>query len=245
MSKSRPSWIKKHLRELVPPIIGLITMILVFGVFNSQLISGKIAGASSSPKQQEVVEQNVQLSENLASSSPTIRISKIGIEAPVQFNAKTVDEQRFQELLQNGTVHYPTTAVPGKPGNSVIFGHSSGRWWAPGDYKFIFTKLDQLEAGDKIFIDYDDQRYMYEVIEQKIILPTNLSVLDQNVNHQLTLLTCYPVGSNAKRLVVTAQQVLPEIKQKEDLAVLSSDNTPSYTLPSTTPSFWDSLRDLF
>lgn len=241
--KQKKLWFSEHKREIIPPLVGVIIMFLVFGVINSQIISGKIASASGTISDPEIKEQTEQLSSTPANENPTIRIAKIGVEAPVLFDAENIDEQNFQELLKSGTVHYPTTAEPGNYGNTVIFGHSSGRWWAPGDYKFVFTKLDKLETGDKIFIDYSNKRYLYEVTNQRIILPTDLSVLSQETDHQLTLLTCYPVGSNAKRLVISAKQISPAPAEKQT-TTKPSENQIEQALPSTTPSLWDNLRDI-
>jgi len=239
-----PRWLATRKNELIPPLLGLIIMVLVFGVLNSQFISGKLASRTSIPDPQAVTDVNKQLVKQEADTTePTIHIPKIGIKAPVSFKADTINESYFQQLLQSGTVHYPNTATPGTKGNSVIFGHSSGRWWAPGEYKFIFSKLDQLETGDKIFIDYSNTRYMYEVVAERIIVPTNLSILDQDTDHQLTLLTCYPVGSNAKRLIITASQVIPDLADTPTTE--RPKNLKAESLPAQTPSFWDNLMGIF
>lgn len=243
-SKQKRQWFSNHKKEILPPLVGIFIMFIVFGVINSQLISGKIASASSTVSDEEASQVVSELSVQPADENPTLRIAKIGAEVPVSFDAKTVDENVFQELLKYGTVHYPTTAKPGEPGNTVIFGHSSGRWWAQGDFKYIFSRLDKLEPGDKIFIDYTNTRFMYEVVGQRIILPTNVSILSQETDHELTLFTCYPVGSNAKRLVVTAKQISPapaEYSEQNE----PTNSTKQEVLPATVPSFWDNFRDIF
>src|SRR4030095_4689134 len=133
---------------------------------------------------------------------PKIIINKINVNAPVVFDQTTVNEGNFQKALQHGVVHYPNTALPGQQGNVVIFGHSSGQWWAPGDYKFIFSLLDKMSVNDEIVLDYKGMRYIYKVTSTQVVSPDTVSVLNQPPNeHALTLITCTPVGTNLKRLI--------------------------------------------
>ena len=141
-------------------------------------------------------------------------------------------------------MHYPDTAVPGKQGNVVIFGHSSGQWWAPGNYKFIFTLLDKLQPQDKIVIDYQGVRYIYRVYAYKIVEPTDLSVLNQSSDNSLTLITCTPVGTSAKRLIIMAKQIVPNVK--EPAAVNQAAELPAQAqgkLPGSSGSFWHNFKD--
>jgi LPXTG-site transpeptidase (sortase) family protein len=137
----------------------------------------------------------------------TLRIEDLGIEAPVIYvDQKT--EAVYQEALQDGVVHYPGTALPGQPGNTYIFGHSSDYVWSPGDYKTIFAKLPQIEIGTEIEItDASGARFFYEVIETKVVWPRDLSVLDQfnNERYLLTLQTSYPLGTALQRYIVVAE----------------------------------------
>jgi hypothetical protein len=91
----------------------------------------------------------------------------------------------------------------------AIFGHSSNDWWQPGNYKQIFVLLDKLKAGDQIEITYQSKRYTYEVTGSRVVLPTAMSVLDPTSSPTLTLITCTPIGTSLKRLVVTAKQIDP------------------------------------
>lgn len=116
-------------------------------------------------------------------------------------------EQTFQDDLQNGVVHYPGTANPGETGNVFVTGHSSYYPWDPGRYKDVFARLNKLEPGDDILIYYDQQKYHYVVRDKKEVKNDDVSVLDQTEENILTLMTCSPVGTNFRRLVVTAEEV--------------------------------------
>ena len=235
-------------KHILPPLAGLAVAVSVFGFFNSQLISGRIAYYMYA--RQAVVENldtTLEAEKIDKTAPPQIIINKINVKAPVLFDQTVVNESNFLKALQHGVVHYPNTAVPGQAGNIVIFGHSSGQWWAKGDYKFIFTLLDKLKFDDKIFVDYKGLRYVYRVNNIRTVLPTDLSVLNQSSNHTLTLITCTPVGSSAKRLIIEAQQLVPTVERntKATAPATLPAGVKSNALPSADDSFWHNLRQLF
>ncbi|MBT5017080.1 sortase [Candidatus Peregrinibacteria bacterium] len=116
-------------------------------------------------------------------------------------------EQAFQEDLKNGVIHYPGTADPGEVGNVFITGHSSYYLWDSGDYKDVFARLNKLEIGDEIVVYHDQDEYRYMVREMREVRNEDVSVLDQSNEKTLTLMTCSPVGTNFRRLVVVADQI--------------------------------------
>ena len=68
-----------------------------------------------------------------------------------------------------------------------------------------FRHLDKLDTGDEIVALTRAGRFVYEVVEVKIVLPTDVSVIDPTDQTILTLTTCDPVGSAARRLIVKAR----------------------------------------
>ncbi|HMH31137.1 MAG TPA: class D sortase [Methylomirabilota bacterium] len=236
----------KFRKHILPPLAGLLVAFLVFGFFNSGLISGKIAyyfyQKHASVSQLDTSSASAAIDKN---APPQIKINTINVNAPIVFDQKVVDQTAFHNALERGVVHYPNTAMPGQRGNVVIFGHSSGQWWAPGDYKFVFTLLDKVKYGDKIFLDYQGTRYIYKVNNLFVVDPTDLSVLNQGGNYSLTLITCTPVGTSARRLIVQAQQISP--KPGSSLTYTKAATLPaaaSGNLPSSDSSFWHNLREL-
>lgn len=116
-------------------------------------------------------------------------------------------EKDMQEALKNGVVHYPGTSLPGQTGNIAITGHSSYFPWDPGRFKDVFALLHEVVEGDNIVIYWDQHKYVYEVTSIKIVLPDDISVLKQTPEDKLTLITCTPVGTNLKRLIVEAKPI--------------------------------------
>lgn len=136
----------------------------------------------------------------------TISIPKVNIrDATVAIGGEDLGEHLIQ---------YPGTALPGKRGNAVIFGHSIlPIFYNPKNYISIFSLLPTLKKGDQIFINYDGISYTYQVEEMFEVLPTDIQVLDQDSSDSfLTLVTCVPPGDprNPKRLIVRARVVPPQ-----------------------------------
>lgn len=148
---------------------------------------------------------------NVAQNAPVgnrIIIPNISVEAPIVLEPSR-EEEAYQKALAFGVVHYGGTSLPGEVGNMVIGGHSSSDWWKPGDYKFIFVNLDKLKVGDRIEVQYEQKKYIYQVEGSKIVEPTDLSVIAPTNYPSLTLFTCTPPGTNWKRLIISARLIEP------------------------------------
>lgn len=113
----------------------------------------------------------------------------------------------MQEALGNGVVHYPGTSLPGESGNIAITGHSSYFPWDQGRFKDVFALLHDVVEGDKIVIYYEQDKYIYEVYDIEVVLPEDIGILKQTPEDKLTLITCTPVGTNLKRLIVSAKPI--------------------------------------
>ena len=107
------------------------------------------------------------------------------------------------ENLKRGPGHIPGTAYPGQPGNVVISGHRT-------TYGAPFKHLEQIEPGDEIILITADNEYTYEADEQRIVLPTDLTVLEQGEEAKVTLTACHPWYSAAQRIVVIGNLIAAE-----------------------------------
>lgn len=136
-----------------------------------------------------------------------LKIAKINVDVPIIWNAPT-DNKGILEKLREGVAHYSTTALPGDgKGNVFIIGHSSAAPWEPGNYKTVFALLDKLENGDKIQISYENKIYNYEVKNKVVVKPSQVEVLASTEKPTLSLMTCVPVGTNFRRLIVQADLI--------------------------------------
>lgn len=113
------------------------------------------------------------------------------------------------EDLSDSLIQYPGTALPGKRGNAVIFGHSIlPQFYDPKNYLTIFSTLPTIEKGDEIDISYDGIEYAYLIEDVFEVKPTDLEILVQNTSDSfVTLITCTPPGHplRPKRLIVRAR----------------------------------------
>lgn len=234
-------------RQIPSALMPLLTAVGIFALvlllFKAPIIISQVsyalgADAPSSSSQTTGTTASVIPSEN------TVTIPKINVHAPVEY-IDSVQEVDIQRALQDGVVHYGTTAVPGKPGNVAIFGHSSNDWWEPGNFKFVFVLLDKLSPGDQITMDYQSVRYTYEVIGSKIVEPTAVDVLNPTTEPTLTLITCSPPGTSLKRLVVSAKQISPAPKTSVAAATPAAGSTSQNTLPSSAPGFFQQIGQFF
>jgi LPXTG-site transpeptidase (sortase) family protein len=119
-------------------------------------------------------------------------------------------EKDIQDALRMGVVHYPGTAKPGQAGNFFVTGHSSYYPWDPGQFKTVFARLHELDVGDEYWVYFGGDKHRYVVRTKKEVSPSDITVLDQPANQRLsTLMTCTPVGTTLRRLIIQAEEVDP------------------------------------
>jgi len=107
--------------------------------------------------------------------------------------------------LRRGVVHYPSTAAPGETGNFAVAGHRT-------TYGQPFRHLHRVRSGDVVVVETASERLTYVVRRSTVVTPMNAGPLwavpfrpDTNATEAtLTLTTCHPVWSDAKRLIVVA-----------------------------------------
>lgn len=100
--------------------------------------------------------------------------------------------------LESGPGIYPETAFPGVPGTTAIAGHRT-TFLAP------FRHIDALRVGQPIVLDMPYARFTYRVVGSRVVLPTDVSVLDQTGYSRLVLSACTPLFSASHRLIVFAR----------------------------------------
>jgi LPXTG-site transpeptidase (sortase) family protein len=146
--------------------------------------------------------------ENFDMTKPgRLTIPKLNLQVPIIWSE---DPGQFDNDLTRGVVHYPGTALPGELGTVYISGHSSDYFWKKHPYKQVFAKLNALEPGDDIFVDVyglDGKVYnfKYRVSTESIYAPDDQRQFIDNSGAKLNLSTCWPIGTQKDRYVVTAE----------------------------------------
>lgn len=155
---------------------------------------------------------------NIGPPENRVIIPKLGLNVPLvtpSYNSLLKEdwegvEEDIQDALQHGVVHYPGTARPGQAGNFFVTGHSSYYPWAEGNYKTVFARLHELDIGDEYWVYYGGDKHRYVVMSKKEVKPSDVTVLDQPTNKRVsTIMTCTPVGTTLRRLIIKSQEVDP------------------------------------
>lgn len=122
-----------------------------------------------------------------------IQIKKIKVSEPIVAGVS-------KSNLRAGIGHIPGTAAPGQSGNCALAGH---RNYA---FKKLFSRLDELKAGDEVRITTKKEDLTYKVTETKEVTPDDVSVLKGSKDRSIiTLITCTPKYVASHRLIVTAE----------------------------------------
>jgi len=136
----------------------------------------------------------------------SIEIPKIKVSAPIIL-PRSAARKDLQAALKKGTVFYPDSDLPGKPGMTVVLGHSAPSGWPKINYDWVFSRLNGLSEGDEIFVYFDHKKYNYRVVE-KIFLNKGGEIPDYDPTNQksiLIMLSCWPPGLDLKRIAVQAE----------------------------------------
>lgn len=132
-----------------------------------------------------------------------IVIPKLKVEAPIFYPSieKENLEDEIMKLLENWVVHRPETQLPYQSWNFFILWHSSNFPWIKSKYSNIFDRIDKMENGDLVYIYYEWRKYVYELYQKDIVEPTQLEVYGYIPGRNLSIMTCYPLGSTSHRLI--------------------------------------------
>ncbi len=119
-----------------------------------------------------------------------IRIPAIGV-------SQVVIQGDGWEQLKKGVGQHIGTANPGEKGNLVLSAHND-------IYGETFRRLDELQAGDEIYIRTSQREYTYVVDQLQIVDPLRVDLMGQTPEAIVTLISCYPYEQDTQRIAVTA-----------------------------------------
>ena len=111
-------------------------------------------------------------------------------------------EGTSRDDLKKGPGHYPGTPIPGTIGNAAIAGHRT-------TYLHPFWGLDNVKVGDDIIIKTLAGTFVYRVSTPWFkVKATDVWVVANTPDPELTLTACHPKGSAEFRIVIKAKLVL-------------------------------------
>ena len=175
-----------------------------------------VRGAADSP--QTLLQQKLADYPFVFNTLPPISkilIPSIWLEVPLiastHMEVKDFTQGNFDDELNQGVVKYPTTPDPGTPGNTLVFGHTSTEFWKHNVYGTIFKDIPKLNSWAIIKVLWKWNLFEYRVIDKFVVMPKQVNA--QYMTYQnaggsyLTLMGCYPLGTDKNRLMVVAKLV--------------------------------------
>ena len=105
-------------------------------------------------------------------------------------------------LNNGGAGHYSNSQMPGDVGNFAVAAHRDG-WGSP------FLKINELQQGDKIYIETQDGWYTYTYRSSEYVTPFGVGVIDPvpqvpdatPVDRLITLTSCNPLYIASERII--------------------------------------------
>lgn len=146
-----------------------------------------------------------------------LEIPEIEVYLPVYHSASA-------SVLENGLGHVPETSLPigGEGTHAVITGHSG----MPD--KRLFSDLPELETGDWFVFHVLGEDLYYEVDRVEVVLPNETeSLLVEEEEDRMTLVTCTPFGVNSHRLLVSGIRIRSLSATKTDAGLADLDGSQS------------------
>ncbi len=124
-------------------------------------------------------------------------IPAIGVDSYV-LEGLTFDASVWEGLLQRGPAHLEGSALPGAPGNAVIFGHVNV--WGS-----VFQHLNRLRQGDAILLETPGGTFTYAVTGSQRVAPSDAAAVRPHGGPAtLQLVTCAGPW-DSERLIVDAR----------------------------------------
>jgi len=130
-----------------------------------------------------------------------IRIPAIDVAVPLALSPSIADKDIIATLT-SGAALYPNGIKPGWLGNTFIAAHSTGEPWK-GKYRFAFVRINELEAGHIIHLDYQGTRYTYRIFNKELVKPTSdYLIRSDRPKPTVTLMACWPLWSTSQRMLI-------------------------------------------
>jgi len=227
-------------------------MVLLFiawqNVFNSWYLNGKQDSAAAQLGKQWL-EQSQSQSQSQSSSAPATvgdgttalgpsaavpvektqpaHLGALGVIYVPRVGAgwkRTIREGTDTPVLNStsaGVGHYDNTAMPGAVGNFAVAAHDTG-------YGNTFLHVQNLQVGDKIYIQTQDGFYTYVFRNYVYLQPTDVQALDpvpmkagaKASDRILTMTTCNPPYHSVERMA--AYSVLESFSKTPPAAIASA-----------------------
>ncbi|WP_438763779.1 class A sortase [Enterococcus sp. AZ194] len=144
-----------------------------------------------SPKLADIVESYIQ-------SDTVLSVGKLTIPA-IELDLEILPELSNSNLLLGCVSLFPKR-VP-MQNDLVLLGHNMNY------SNLLFNRLDELKAGDIIYLEYNQTKGSFEVAQIYIASENEIELLDDSRQGLLRLITCDSVYETPQRLIVDAKKI--------------------------------------
>ncbi len=209
-------YMKKNILALIVMITGLVLIcaMVTIKTYSKNKENNSINGFNKEIEKTQLYEREDNKNKKLKtegkhSESSNVKSENIRLNEEIaliqipSINLKSVIVQGVEkEQLKYHLGHFTSTPLPGDFGNFSIAGHSSYV------YNEILNNLHKVKKGDKIIIKTKKQQFEYEIYGKSIVEPTEMSVLDSDLEKKtITIVTCAEKG---KRRLIVKGEILME-----------------------------------
>jgi len=173
---------------------GLLLILFSFLLFAA---AGFLKGYQESQQENLSFDSAPKFIEKIEESDlPTqIIIPKVRIDLPV-FPGKVVGDK--WEIANKGVSYLLGTGIPGRIGNTIIYGHNKKNQFGP---------IRWLKKDDEIkIINGKKEEFIYKVAETKVVYPNQVEVLAPTQDSTLTLYTCAGILDRQRFVIIARLQ---------------------------------------
>jgi sortase A len=192
----------QRLKAIAVIVIVVCLAALVIPLWPELLIRLKGTGDNNSKPTytvETVVTEEGKQEKRYATDGNRLFVPKIGIDTKILESSS--EDVMFRE---EGTWRDPAAGGnPADPGNMVLAGH---RFQYLPPNTTTFYNLDKLALGDAIKVYWEGKEYSYQINNIFEVNPDEVWIKDASSqdSHEITLYTCTPLYTSAKRLVIKA-----------------------------------------
>jgi len=194
-------------------LVGVVILFVTYQPLIWSYLDYKFTTKQVEDVKVEVTPKGEEITSKIAKDTEIVFVnSDFGIYIPkIKANAKVIKDvdinnyEEYRNALVYGVAHAKGSALPDEHGNVFLFAHSTVNFYERRKYNVYFYLLGELQKDDLIYVSYEGKIYKYKVVEFKVVKPEEIKYLGKYMEQDtLTLMTCWPVGSNTRRGIVTA-----------------------------------------
>lgn len=158
-------------------------------------------------RQEETLKKTTTIRPELSVNK--IIIPQMAVDLPIVI---ALDNSYKAELiaLDKGVLNrVPKNGNPKDGGNYVLAAHRFDIGWTPEitRAKSPFYHIENMKVKDRVYVDYEGIRYVYEIDEIKSVRPNAVEIEARTKDKRLTVYTCDLAGADADRHVFFAKQI--------------------------------------